>query len=335
MSYPAGVVVRFVNLPQIIDSSGAPVSGVLTITPSVSLKWDATDQLVLSEPISVPIVGGIASVSLPVIQSGFVLTNNVRVDAWTYSASLSLPAGVPEPAELLFALPYGTTSYDLDFDAPADVAGTILTLINNLPGDAGPAGPANTLTIGTVTTGSPAAATITGTSPNQVLNLTIPQGDPGAAGSATGVPVGGTALQYLRKVTSTDFDTEWATFVREIPVGGSAAQVLGKVSATDFDYAWITQSGSGGTSLPNGGTINQVLKKNSSTNGDASWADRAVDYAGLPAGTTITVQKAAGVWPVRPTARTDITVIWKGADPSPAIGGSYMVDNVDIRAVTI
>jgi hypothetical protein len=44
-------------------------------------------------------------------------------------------------------------------------------------GDRGPTGdtgPANTLSIGTVTTGSTASATITGTAPNQTLNLTIP-----------------------------------------------------------------------------------------------------------------------------------------------------------------
>jgi hypothetical protein len=40
-------------------------------------------------------------------------------------------------------------------------------------------GPANSLSIGTVTTGTPAAATITGTPPNQTLHLTIPQGPPG------------------------------------------------------------------------------------------------------------------------------------------------------------
>ena len=56
----------------------------------------------------------------------------------------------------------------------------------------GEPGPANVLTIGTVTTGEPgtqAAATITGESPNQVLNLTIPRGETGAqgpAGSGTG-----------------------------------------------------------------------------------------------------------------------------------------------------
>ena len=47
----------------------------------------------------------------------------------------------------------------------------------------GHTGPANTLTIGTVTTGAPgsaAAASITGTAPSQVLDLTIPRGATGA-----------------------------------------------------------------------------------------------------------------------------------------------------------
>jgi hypothetical protein len=41
--------------------------------------------------------------------------------------------------------------------------------------DPGVAGPPNTLTIGTVTTGETASASITGTSPNQVLNLVYPK----------------------------------------------------------------------------------------------------------------------------------------------------------------
>lgn len=41
-------------------------------------------------------------------------------------------------------------------------------------GDTGATGPANTLSIGTVSAGSPTAATITGTAPNQTLNLTLP-----------------------------------------------------------------------------------------------------------------------------------------------------------------
>ena len=60
------------------------------------------------------------------------------------------------------------------------------------PGDPGPAstvpGPANVLSIGTVTSGETASATITGTSPAQVLSLVLPKGekgDPGAGGTAT------------------------------------------------------------------------------------------------------------------------------------------------------
>ena len=51
-------------------------------------------------------------------------------------------------------------------------------------GPTGPVGETPTLTIGIVTTGAPgtdAATTITGTSPNFVLNLTIPQGPTGPA----------------------------------------------------------------------------------------------------------------------------------------------------------
>ena len=55
-------------------------------------------------------------------------------------------------------------------------------------GATGATGPANTLSVGTVTTLSPGAsatATITGTSPNQTVSFGIPQGATGATG-ATG-----------------------------------------------------------------------------------------------------------------------------------------------------
>jgi len=61
-------------------------------------------------------------------------------------------------------------------------------------GATGPAGPTNTLAIGTVTTGaagSSAAASVSGTAPNQQINLTIPQGVQGPVGGnlATTTPV--------------------------------------------------------------------------------------------------------------------------------------------------
>ena len=50
-------------------------------------------------------------------------------------------------------------------------------------GDTGATGPSNILTIGTVTSGNIADASITGTSPNQVLNLVLPRGEKGETGS--------------------------------------------------------------------------------------------------------------------------------------------------------
>lgn len=52
-------------------------------------------------------------------------------------------------------------------------------------GATGPSGETPTLVIGTVTTGEPgtqATASITGTAPNYILNLTIPQGPTGPTG---------------------------------------------------------------------------------------------------------------------------------------------------------
>lgn len=54
--------------------------------------------------------------------------------------------------------------------------------VDGSKGDPGDAGPANVLTIGTVEKGDAASATITGTSPAQVLNLVLPKGDRGDPG---------------------------------------------------------------------------------------------------------------------------------------------------------
>lgn len=54
---------------------------------------------------------------------------------------------------------------------------------NGQDGAIGLSGPANVLSIGTVTSGSTASATITGTAPSQTLNLVLPQGPAGEAGA--------------------------------------------------------------------------------------------------------------------------------------------------------
>ena len=98
-----------------------------------------------------------------------------------------------------------------------------LTLPKGAKGDAGPkgadgvqgqAGPKGdpgatpNLTIGTVTTGTDAAATITGTAEAPVLNLTLPKGekgdkgDPGSSGSGGSSAGGGTTDLTIGTVTS-------------------------------------------------------------------------------------------------------------------------------------
>ncbi|MGP5375294.1 phage baseplate protein [Brachybacterium alimentarium] len=64
------------------------------------------------------------------------------------------------------------------------------TLTNPVPVTRGPEGPANQLTVGIVSHGEEASATITGAAPSQRLNLVLPQGKegkPGPIGSAEGL----------------------------------------------------------------------------------------------------------------------------------------------------
>lgn len=68
----------------------------------------------------------------------------------------------------------GATGIVTDIALAVDIRGPI--------GLTGPAGPSNTLAIGTVVTGISSSATITGTSPNQTLNLTLQKGDKGDKG---------------------------------------------------------------------------------------------------------------------------------------------------------
>lgn len=90
--------------------------------------------------------------------------------------NLGIPAGVNGTAANISV---GTvTTLAPGASATVSITGTSPNFVLNFgipAGVKGDTGPANSLTIGTVTSG-PAAATITGTAPNQTLNLTIPPG---------------------------------------------------------------------------------------------------------------------------------------------------------------
>lgn len=99
-----------------------------------------------------------------------------------------------------------TTAYDLavEMGYDGDLSEWLESLVGPQGADSEVPGPPNVLTIGEVTTGDPgsdAAATITGTAPEQVLGLTIPRGDKGVKGdkgdaSTVPGPMGKTAYEY-------------------------------------------------------------------------------------------------------------------------------------------
>jgi hypothetical protein len=104
-------------------------------------------------------------------------------------------------------------------------------------GATGSAGPANTLTIGTVTQGT-AAATITGTSPNQVLSLVLQKGD---AGTNVELQATGTHIQWRLVGAST-----WTNLVSLSAItgptgstGAAGAAVELQASGTHIQWRYV------------------------------------------------------------------------------------------------
>lgn len=164
-------------------------------------------------------------------------------------------------------------------------------------GATGATGPANTLSIGTVQKGDTAEATITGTAPNQTLNLTLPKGDKGDTGSqgpaGAGVITGGSTGQVLTKKSGTNYDTEWAT------------------PATYSDFTGATSSVAGAHGLvpaPTTSDPDKFLK------GDGTW--------GTPPGTTYT--EGTGIDITGSTIAVDTTQVSMKSDYT--VKKSYTID---------
>lgn len=103
-------------------------------------------------------------------------------------------------------------------------------------GAVGPAGPTNSLAIGTVSTaasGVSASATITGTAPNQTLNLTLPRGDTGATG-ATG-STAGVSTNTPSTVVQRDSSGNFSAGTITASLNGNAATATTATTATTAD----------------------------------------------------------------------------------------------------
>ena len=106
-------------------------------------------------------------------------------------------------------------------------------------GQRGNVGPANTLTIGDVTSGAEASATITGDAPNQVLNLVLKQGEQGdAAPTITGITI--RQSDYHMIVTLSDGTSYDAGYCR-----GASGAGTGDMLASDYDSAGEVKTAGG------------------------------------------------------------------------------------------
>lgn len=150
--------------------SGKAHTGTVTVTPNCEIN-DAAGDVVMSGSEMVKLAAdGSWSIVLPCDSPGLNPSTGIG-----YTINYALHAtGVRAKSFLATADRAGTT-----LDESQIVTVSIPTPLSAI---VGPAGPANSLTLGTVTTGaagSAASASITGAAPNQTLSLVIPKGDPG------------------------------------------------------------------------------------------------------------------------------------------------------------
>jgi hypothetical protein len=111
-------------------------------------------------------------------------------------------------------------------------------------GATGPAGPANTLTIGTVSQGT-ASASLTGTSPTQVLNLVLPQGDAGTPATNIELQATSTHIQW-RLVGAASWTNLVALSAITGPQGDVGTPVELQASSTHLQWRYV-----GGSSWTN------------------------------------------------------------------------------------
>ena len=205
---------RTVTIDVLELDEATPAQGYISFVLPCDLYVAADDKIIQAMSKTVQLVDGKAVASLPCFSSAAVSQDGrtdwaimvrkswhpdhpyyIRVPSGTTPISLADigPVRVLQGREKSYAItnvamnvvggPTGGTAQNID---------GVLTFNLSLPagpqGPIGPDGPANTLKVGTVTSGSTPSATITGTAPNQTISLVLPKGEKGDKGADSTVP---------------------------------------------------------------------------------------------------------------------------------------------------
>lgn len=187
LEYKIGSIKNYIELTKENNTYILPIQNVLTKEGKIEM------QLVITE--------GESEENISVFKSNvFYLYCNRSLNA-VNEAPEGYDLWIEQANAKLNAMDEALTEVDnLDIDASKSGDTATISITNKegttksvqvkdgIDGQQGETGPANTLSIGTVTKGENASATITGTSPNQTLNLVLPKGDKGDKGNtgATG-----------------------------------------------------------------------------------------------------------------------------------------------------
>ena len=174
---------------RVPSASGVDVPAVGTLDFKPVARRTVGDTIVLPRPFRVSLVSGNATVSLAATGADWFwqVTENTQQ---RYQRSVAVPL-LPNPVgyEDLVDVDPKTFAPDTSL-VPGWVAAVPIAVDEWLTENPPPAGPPNTLTIGTVTEGATPAASITGASPNQTLDLTLKTGAPGAPGPPNSLTIG-------------------------------------------------------------------------------------------------------------------------------------------------
>jgi hypothetical protein len=129
MAYPPGVTSCPVSIKAPVTFGGVDATVHLEVTPNVRLIWTATGQTFADfVMLSAPSVGGVATVTLPHVQSGFQDESGAAVTSWSYTARVRFEYGGKSKHTPLrsFTILTGQTAVDLA-TVPAGPASPVTT----------------------------------------------------------------------------------------------------------------------------------------------------------------------------------------------------------------